>query len=60
MGNNSCTTDAVLMTLYVHSCMMVINIFFKFHEITIIGYFVLAHFSDFQSSVITHAVPNPA
>ena len=30
-GNNSSTTDAILMKLYVHGLVMVIHVYLKFH-----------------------------
>ena len=37
------------MKLYVHNHLMVIHIKFKFHEVSVIGYLVMAHFIDFKS-----------
>ena len=41
-GNNSCTTDAILTKLDVRQRNMVIYIYIKFHQIPLIGYFVMA------------------
>ena len=48
-GNNSCTSYAILMKLYVHSRIMMIHMHFKVHELTMISYLVTAHFIGFQS-----------
>ena len=45
--NNSNTTDAIFMKLYVHSRVKVIHVNFKFLYIMIISYLVMAHFNDF-------------
>ena len=42
MGNNSCSTDAILTKLNMHQSIMVICSHNKFHQIPLIGYVVMA------------------
>ena len=37
------------MKLYVHDQVMMIHIKLKFHEVSIVGYIVMAHLIDFKS-----------
>ena len=41
------TTNASLTKLDVHVCLIVIYIYFKFHEIRLWGYLVIANYMDF-------------
>ena len=46
---NSCTTRASLIEHHVHKRLIVINIYFMFHEIWFRGYLVMANFVDLKS-----------
>ena len=47
--SNSCITEACLAKLNMHQRLIVIDIYYKFHEIPVCGYFVMAYFTDFTS-----------
>ena len=49
MGNNSCSTDDILMKLYVHSHVILIHIYIKFYEVLIVGYLVMVNYAEFKS-----------
>ena len=47
-------TDDIEMKLHVHNNVLVIQIYFKFHQISVNGYLVMAHIIDLKG--ITHVL----
>ena len=48
-GDNSCITDDIPMKLFVHACVIMIHIWFNFHEVLVIAHLVIAYFMHFKS-----------
>ena len=44
-----CTVDDILTKHYVHSHVVLIHIWFQFHEVLMIGYVAMVNLMDFKS-----------
>ena len=49
LAMNSCITDDILMKLYVHWNVILIHIWFNFHEVLATDYVIMVNFMDFKS-----------
>ena len=48
-GHNSCITNCSLTKIYLHNCFIIVHLQFKFHELLIIDYLLMANLKILKS-----------